>query len=291
MVFKMTNRKAVCQAGRLHNEDACYICDKFAFVIDGATGLYKEKFTPAETDAQWLAQRTAKLLSEALCDNDKEIQDILIDVTDKIYKEYLEQAGREVGEDMHPSAALHILRVRHGKMEFFGLGDCLTMVEKIDGTIVMIGGHPFHQYLDDRTIDLMVEISQKNGISIREAFLSDEVVALLRENRSYKNKEDGYPIYDLTGRGLNKAKYASFDLDEIVSVAIMSDGFSEMFSVYGIYKTPEEFMKALKSKSLEELLLKQCDVQNTDMDFNRWPRFKHRDDSAAVFACVMRCDD
>ena len=74
------------------NEDAVFINSKFGFVIDGASGLYKEKITTAESDAQWFSNAWKEYLEKSLTDESKELSQIFRDGVKEITK------GMSVGE-------------------------------------------------------------------------------------------------------------------------------------------------------------------------------------------------
>ena len=60
--------KDFTKPGATHNEDAIYTCEKFAFVIDGATGLLKENISNMQSDAQWFSNSLKAYLIENLTD-------------------------------------------------------------------------------------------------------------------------------------------------------------------------------------------------------------------------------
>ena len=45
-----------------YNEDECYVCENFGFVLDGATGLSGENYTNEKTDALWLVKQAKEFL-------------------------------------------------------------------------------------------------------------------------------------------------------------------------------------------------------------------------------------
>ena len=44
---------SLSKPGREWNEDRCYACKDFAFVLDGATSLTRQKFSSLHSDAEW----------------------------------------------------------------------------------------------------------------------------------------------------------------------------------------------------------------------------------------------
>ena len=56
----------LCGAKNTHCEDALFACERFAFVIDGATGVDGSKVTDAFTDAEWYARTFRDMLQHSL---------------------------------------------------------------------------------------------------------------------------------------------------------------------------------------------------------------------------------
>ena len=54
------------QGGREWNEDRAYSCEDFAFVLDGATSLYPEKYSNFSTDAEWYSNWWCEFLKVEL---------------------------------------------------------------------------------------------------------------------------------------------------------------------------------------------------------------------------------
>ena len=110
------------KAGKEWNEDACYACNDFAFVLDGETTIVKEKFSAAESDAKWCSSWWAEYLKKHLQDKEKSVPDILKSGVDQYAKAYKRLSGGKEIEDF-PSTMCSIVRRNGGVLEFFALGN------------------------------------------------------------------------------------------------------------------------------------------------------------------------
>ena len=68
-----------------------------------------------------------------------------------------------------------------------------------------------------------------------------------------------------------------------MAVAAVSDGFAQLTEVFGTYRDYEDLYEAMQKTDLEEMFLKLCAMQDADPDLNDYPRFKHRDDTSALW--------
>ena len=115
--------------GRAWNEDRCYSCDDFAFVLDGATGLYNQKFSDMNTDAEWFSDWWREYLKDALKDMNKSIPEILVTGVEQEKAVFYKMAdGKEPVKDF-PSACISIARRRNGLVEIYTLGDSPIVVQ------------------------------------------------------------------------------------------------------------------------------------------------------------------
>ncbi|MBE6733738.1 MAG: hypothetical protein E7563_00130 [Ruminococcaceae bacterium] len=86
--------------------------------------------------------------------------------------------------------------------------------------------------------------------------------------------------------GIDHAVKFRVPLEKVESVSVFSDGFAQVYEVFGIYENSEILHNEMSNKSLKEI----CDIlfaqQDKDPLCNEHPRFKLRDDTCAVYALV-----
>jgi len=196
------------------------------------------------------------------------------------YAQALRARDIDVPDDS-PSAGIALFRQRNGRLEFFGLGDCVGVATLPDGRTFCAMDRNLSM-LDRRVIEQMVDIHQRTGVSIREAKRSCS--DLLLHNRNLRNKPGGYWILDLlTDEGIGHAREESWELTGPIRVGAFSDGFAQLAEVFRQYQDYAELFRAMQKNDLEEMFRRLCALQDADPDCNAYPRFKHRDDTSALW--------
>ena len=276
---------AVCIAGSNKNEDSIGYGDDFIFVIDGATGLRGVNIMGMRSDAEWFSKRLAEQLQKYLRFDSLSIQEILYRSLDLIRDEYLSVLMRHPDypniQPDYPSAGIVIFREREGYLESFRLGDCVGVVRYKSGKIALMKEENLVK-LDKYAIDCQVKMAKMNGISVREArpLINDVLI----KNRDKLNTPGGYWILEPQGVGIPYGEYKRFDLDKIESISCMSDGYFAALEVYKMMKNYSEFQDILINGGCAKVVKGMFTIQENDKDFNKYPRFKFRDDASAVVA-------
>ncbi len=264
-------------------EDAIGFSHAHICVIDGASGLSGINVTDGLSDPAWFAQRVNALLAEKIHDPSLTIQQMLTQICNICLNEYLgftEIHKLETPPDS-PSASLSLLRVCGQSLEYYGLGDCVSVIEYKDNTSRVLHDDTISRF-DNNVIKEMVRIHQESGISVLEA--RTRCNDLLIENRKKRNQPDGYWTLDIEGRGLAHATYEKLEYNQISSLSVFSDGFAQLVDVFHVFKTYEELHAAMKKTPLAELYRMLVAIQNRDPHANKYPRFKLRDDASCVIA-------
>lgn len=279
-------KQSICYPGfgARANEDAIAWGRNYCFVMDGASCLSGKNVVDPVSDSAWMVGRVrdglCKLLDEG---NPRPTDQLLRQVVAQIREQYvqaLQCRGIDAPQDS-PSAGLALFRQRNGKLEFFGMGDCV-------GTAKLPGDKPFYTLdhnltdLDHQVLERMKQIHQKTGSSMAEA--KKVCNDLLLRNRSLRNRPGGYWILDLlTDDGIRNARQEVWELTEPVCVGAFSDGFSQLAEVFGQYRDYTALFEAMQENDLEEMFRQLCALQDADPDCNKYPRFKHRDDTCALW--------
>ncbi len=278
MIF--TIKDSIC-FGTTVCEDNCGWDETFAFVIDGASGLLDFHVTDSETDAKWLADELAVFLQSALKDSNCALRDILFSAAMHLkveYDRFWERRGR-ANPPEYPSAGVTVLRIKDGKVEYFGLGDCILVIETTAGEVEVIAEKKLVS-LDQNVIDHMVELSQKTGCSVLEArkVLNYEVIA----NRKLRNRPEGYWIFDPTGEGVHHGRTQQWEVGKVKTALLMSDGFGQLVSPFGVAKDYRELHDLVSQKGITFLVETLLELQKIDANCTSYPRFKTSDDITAV---------
>ncbi len=279
-------KQSICYPGYnvSANEDGVGHGKDYCFVLDGASCLGGKNVIDPLSDAAWMTRNVIDALCSLLDKGDsrptKELLYEAISPLRKKYVEALQKKGIEAPKDS-PSACFALFRKRGGKLEFFGLGDCV-------GVAKLPSGENFWSLdknlpaLDNQVLLKMQEISKSTGISILEA--KKACNDMLIENRLLRNKQGGYWILDLlSDEGIENAREFSWDLTKPVIAGAFSDGFAQLCEVFGQYEGYTKLFEAMQKNDLEEMFARLCALQNADADCNEYPRFKLRDDTCALW--------
>lgn len=266
------------------NEDAVGYGKDYCFVLDGASCLSGKNVVDPLSDAAWMTRNVRDRLCALLDSGDQRpTQEIMLEVIGSIRQEYvaaLRSQGIDAPQDS-PSAGFSLFRKRCGKLEFFGLGDCV-------GVATLPDGSSFYSLetnlpnLDHKVLEEMVRIHKTTGVSMKEA--GRQCNDMLIRHRNLRNKPGGYWILDLlTDNGILNAAQKVWELTQPVAVGAFSDGFAQLAEVFGVYRGYTGLFKAMQERDLDEMFRDLCKLQDADPDLNDYPRFKHRDDTCALW--------
>lgn len=251
-------------------------------VVDAATDLTKTHLTDEPSDGCWFSKNITSLLSEQLRDTSLSILDALERVSFEL-KNKLDALGYANIPEAYPSASIMITRIIQDSIELFSIGDCTALIEyKNDEGVILIHDEAVTT-LDNTVIQRLLTLQQQSGKSI--AALIPQVTDMLLNNRQKRNTKEGYWIFDPTGTAIQHGTSFIFKCSDIQSLAIMSDGFYHIASLEN-YANPNDILTALKNSPADTLIEVLYNELSYDAEFNRFPRFKIRDDSSIIFAKV-----
>ena len=266
------------------NEDAVGYGKDYCFVLDGASCLSGKNVIDPLSDAAWMTRNVRDKLCAILdSGDDRPTREILLQIVAEIRAEYvaaLRSQGVDAPEDS-PSAGFAMFRQRNGKLEFFGLGDCVGVATLPDGS---------HFYsleenlpnLDGKVLAEMLRIHKATGVSMKEA--GRQCRDMLLRHRNLRNKPGGYWILDLlTDDGILNARQESWERSTPMVVGAFSDGFAQLAEVFGKYRGYTGLFAAMQENDLEDMFRDLCAMQDADDDLNDYPRFKLRDDTCALW--------
>lgn len=266
------------------NEDTVGYGRNYCFVMDGVSCLSGKKLIDPVSDAAWMTRKIRDSLCALLdADDPRPTEALLLQVVAQVREEYL-QALRKQGTarpEEGPAACLALFRLRNGCLEFFGVGDCVGVAKLPDGTDFYALDEKL-PVLDQQALDRMHALHKKTGITMQEA--KQTCTEILTRNRNLRNKPDGYWVLDLlTDDGIKNAAKRSWALTAPICVGAFSDGFAQLTEVFAQYKDYPALFAAMRENDLEEMFCRLCALQDADADCTRYPRFKHRDDTSALW--------
>ena len=143
-------------------------------------------------------------------------------------------AGAEKVADK-PSAVLSVVRERDGFLEYYSLGDTVIILRMKDGEVMHILDERLVR-LDNENFERMKKIAAEKGKTVRAAFA--DIVPYILENRRKMNTPQGYCALAHTTDGLDTALMGKIPLAKIRDLLVFSDGFAEIYDLFGLYPTP-----------------------------------------------------
>ena len=267
--------------GENFNEDTIFYNEKLLIVMDAATNLSKIRFTSEESDGCWLSKNTVSLLSEFLNDSTESIPHALERVS-KILKDEINSLGCN-NEELYPSGSIVIARIVNDTVEIFSIGDCSALIEFSNSCKKMLIRDDNISKMDNAALNQLKEWREQSGKPIIE--LTPQIREMLIKNRNKRNKENGYWIFDPTGIAIKYATTLKFNCSEIKSIALMSDGFYSI-SMFENFSDNSKIISALKSNPAGKMIDDIFEELNKDVQLNKYPRFKIKDDASVVFAKI-----
>lgn len=272
----MITKKAVSNTLKIENEDCYHIGDALAIVIDGASGLDKVHITDAASDAAWYSYNIKNAILNF--QNVQNIRDSLYKSLQAVNEEFKKFSDFKKVIDF-PSAVISMARIRNHTLEILVLGDCTCIIKKANGEVERIIDDRIEKY-DGRALRCGVEKRQETGVDFCDTRSYYQPV--LTENRKRKNKKDGYFCLSDDENAVQQAIVKYFSLEEIRSVALMSDGFSQVIDLFHLY-SEQELMSALAQKRAEDIYDELFHAQGQDDKMNEFPRFSFSDDATLVY--------
>lgn len=268
------------KAARSNNEDFGYVCEDFGFIVDGATGVSNIIVTNEISDAKWFSHKIGEYLKEALKDTEKTLSDIVKEAIVYVDSEFSKFYRVSMAETK-PSSTIAIFRKNNGLLEYLVLGDSPLLVKYKDGQIREFIANEQLIVLERENINKLVEIANQREINVIEArpFVNEALLV----QRQKMNKENGYYIIADDVKAVDHALCGTIRLDVIQSVMGMSDGFSQLYDVFGLYNKKQLFKEIENRKTFEELYRELYRAQENDKYCNEHPRFKVRDDVSVFY--------
>lgn len=285
-----TSIKSICIPGNGVNEDYLGYSETFLFVLDGATILGKKEraeknqnlAAQMETEASRFVTQVGNYLQLNLSDTTRTIEGILRDAVSSLDIVNIESPESSY---RNPSAGLSLFRRNGAMLEYYGLGDCSGTISFSNGAFRMLHDDTLTG-LDQKVIQEMINLANEKNIHISDA--RKLIEPLLIDNRNKKNTKDGYWVLDASGEGICHGTLSTFSIEEIHSVSLMTDGFAGICTTFHMVKNFAELHNRILDENLENIVKELFELQDTDLFYDRFPRFKHRDDTTAIFALIEK---
>lgn len=250
------------------NEDAFASKDNFIALVDGATNVHEEGFSP-QTFAQTLANNLVKHHNSS-----KPMAALILQVLQEIQRSY---AKEKLKEKLYPSASMLTVELKDNLLTFHSLGDCTALIKLTDKSIIRLHDDKVTQ-LDEELIAKVKAIALEENIPIKNA--RNHITELLKVNRQKQNAIGGYWIAEPTGKGVSALRKFSIEASLVKTLALMTDGFVAYQNINGF--NDYEFLTAIKLFGAKAISHRIAQVYAKDADWSTFPRLKERDDATCL---------
>lgn len=249
------------------NEDRFINGPNFSIVLDGATPL---KSGGQLNEARWLVN----YIKKNILYYDGDVKSKLISVCKDAYRDFPSVIKED---DYLPSASACWAEWTPKIINIGILGDCEVTAVKKDGNILRYADDKLKN-LDYLALKKMAVASREHNTTFLEArkFINDTLI----KHRKLANKPDGYTAIVLSQNIELCERSYTLTKDEISTLYLYSDGFSQAFENLKIYRTHSEMFKQIKS--IDKEIEKIVKVSLEDPDCELFPRFKKIDDITAT---------
>jgi hypothetical protein len=248
---------------------------RFAWIIDGATGLANDPMTSGASDAAWLAGQIGAGLAE-LTARDEAAESVLSRLDAALQGTFGDATSHiETIHDNHaPSACLGLVALRQGEGGFIVqgsfLGDVVALVPTEDGIV---------RWTDERAKPFEQKTLAALGARPHEpGHIPEAVKRQILENRGKLNRPDGYwvvsPRRPWAGQELRFE--ARFEAGQPIVLA--TDGFMRLVDVFGQYS--DATLHAALAAGREAALIQELrELERSDLMAGAYPRVKTHDDA------------
>ena len=203
------------KAGENHeNEDIYGVNNNVAWVIDGATEMFYDKYISKKSDTLWTVKQIDKELKSA--DSTLDLRSMLFEAIKRARKkaEKINPHITELEKYELPSFAICIIKIEKNTLHYLILGDCSLMFKKNEEIITDSRIKKFHQ--------MVMNIKKEYSNS---PLYKEKVYKTAQEVRKNMNNKDGYWIGTLDENVAFRAVIGSAQVGKGDRVLLCSDGF------------------------------------------------------------------
>jgi hypothetical protein len=261
------------------NEDGLGLHGRYAWVIDGATGMSNEQMTQGASDAAWLAGRIGERL-EALLGTEPDAKGVLGDLEARIRGDYAEATAHLSGrhEDHAPAACLGLVGARAAEdgalvLEGWFLGDVVALVPSKGGIV---------RWTDERAKPFERKtLAALGGQGHEPGRVPEAVRRQILENRASFNRPEGYWVVSPSRPWAGQELRFEARVRPGEPIVLATDGFMRLVDVFGVY-SDETLHAALAEGRGDSLMRELRSLERDDPMAAVHPRVKTHDDASVL---------
>lgn len=257
------------------NEDGLGQRGRFAWIIDGATGLAGDPMTSGASDAAWLAGQIGVTLAD-LTAGDGGPEDILRHLEAGLQNNFGDATSHiETIHDNHaPSACLGLLASRQDAeglvVEGSFLGDVAALVPSATGIV---------RWTDERAKPFERKTLAALGAEGHDpARIPETVRQQILENRGKLNQLGGYWVVSPRRPWAGQELRFEARIEPGQPIVLATDGFMRLVDVFGRYSDAALYA-ALAVGRGEALIRELRELERDDLMAGAYPRVKTHDDA------------
>ncbi|MEM6849219.1 MAG: hypothetical protein AAF580_14325 [Pseudomonadota bacterium] len=250
------------------NEDGYGTAGRFAWIIDGATGLADAPLLDAPSDAAWLTARINAAFEELSATHiDPSV--LMRSAADRVSAEFASQCLRAPEERYETPTAAVLLAHFGTVVTVCDVGDCGLYIDA-GPRIIRFGGTAAGKALEQRNASQYMASGKGR---------TQEVMAFLRRVRNLANTPKGYAIFAPGADWTDRAR-VHMHRSSAGTALFMTDGFEAAEEDYGLYDRAGLMAAAKADISVPIKAVREAEA--ADPDCTRFPRFKPSDDATAM---------
>ncbi|WP_026119892.1 hypothetical protein [Nocardiopsis ganjiahuensis] len=260
----------VTQPGDTHrlNEDWVGATDHLAVVLDGLSA--PEGVGGCVHGTPWYVHELGQELLVHASDPAKSLREAL---RESIEQTALKHAHTcDLGHGGTPSSTVAVVRVGQETLDALVLADSPVVVDTEAGVDVLV----------DHRVDELFQAEREEVLSASPGPDKVERLAnLVQAQRQIRNTPEGYWIAGANPEAANHALEQSWPIEGVLRWAAMSDGVSCLAELYE--DTSWSGLLDLADQDVNAVLARVRQVEASDPDGVRWPRYKSGDDAALAY--------
>lgn len=253
------------------NEDFAAIAPGAAVLLDGA-GSPAGMESGCMHSVAWYARTLGGLFLSAIVNPAVTLAQALEASIEEVNAQHRDTC--DLSNPHSPSATASATRVLGDQLEYLVLSDSFVVLERRDQDPLVV------------TDDRVNRAYDRPPPRERPALGTDEHTADLYRHVSnlgdYRNKPGGFWVASTTPTAARQALTGSLPLDDVTTVALLSDGASRIVDRFGLLTWPDA-LGILSKDGPEELIRRTREAEAGDFHGARWPRGKASDDATVVY--------
>lgn len=275
---------AQTRAANQYNDDALGFTAQRLWVIDGATGISDRHFTPHISDAAWLAETTASLLTTIKGEPVGAVLERLETLVKAAFTQVVLPQTLSPEDDLDmPCACLGMVQLQGDVLEVVCVGDISIVIAPVNGPLQVFSDQSAATY-SDRTLKRWRELSSGQH-DAKEVWA--QLRPTIRQNRQAVNQPGGYTVIHPTRSWAHQVSIHRVAYQEGMRVLLASDGAWRLVDLFGVHDARsllETVTRSLWSPVLDELRL----LEAQDPKGTRYSRIKPCDDATGLLAQLSR---